>query len=446
MPKDLPHISPLADVSFDELQAFRSQLLYFDNGKDAGPDAFTWIRDGLLLVSNGHIEACGEYDDLINKIPANTLIQDWRNYLITPGFIDSHVHFPQLEMIASPSPGLLHWLENYTFPTERRFDDEEYASEVAAFFLDELLRSGTTTAMVYCTVHPASVRALFDASNSLNLRMIAGKVMMDRNCPDFLRDTPVQGARESENLIQRWHGVGRQLYALTPRFAPTSSEEQLNLCRELAQSYQDVYIQSHLAENKDEVKWAAELFPNSRSYLDIYDQFGLLRPGAVYGHCIWLDDNDRARMRDTGAVAAHCPTSNLFLGSGLFDIAVAQKSGMPVSLATDVGAGTTFSMLKTMNEAHKVARLNGHHLTARQMFWLATQEAANNLGLSGKIGTLAAGAEADFIVLDPYATPLLARRAKQAATLEELLFALVMLGDDRAIAATYAAGQQVHLR
>ena len=428
------------------LQAYRAQLLYFRDTPKAEDEACEWIRDGLLVVRDGRIEQCGEYDRLIKELPPGTAVKDWRGRLITPGFIDTHIHYPQTDMIASPAPGLLPWLETYTFPTERRFENPEYAHDVARFFLDELLRCGTTTALVYCTVHPGSAQAFFEESHARNLRMVAGKVMMDRNCPEYLRDTAESGARDSEDLIGRWHGTGRQMYALTPRFAPTSTPEQLSLCGELAKRYQDVFIQSHVSENRDEVKWVMSLFPGYRSYLDIYDQYGLLRPRSVYGHCVWLDDDDRRRMRDAGAVAAHCPTSNQFLGSGLFDFAAAKSFGMPVALATDVGGGSSFSMLLTMNEAHKVARLSGHYLTARRMFWQATQGAAKHLGLTGRIGTLEPGAEADFIVLDPKATPLLERRSALADSLEELLFALAMLGDDRAIAATYAAGREVHRR
>lgn len=427
------------------VEAYRAQILYFDDSA-LEDQACVWLRDGLLLVSGGRIVQAGEYTKLIDTLPAGTTVHDWRDHLITPGFIDTHIHYPQTGMIASPAPGLLPWLETYTFPTERRFDDPAYAAEVASFFLDELLRCGTTTALVYCTVHPGSAQAFFEESHRRNLRMVAGKVMMDRNCPEYLQDTAESGARDSEELIRRWHGTGRQLYALTPRFAPTSTPEQLGLCGELAQRYQDVFIQSHVSENQDEVKWVMGLYPGYRSYLDIYDSFGLLRPRSVYGHCIWLDDEDRRRMRDAGAVAAHCPTSNQFLGSGLFDHAAALDSGMPVSLATDVGGGTSFSMLITMNEAHKVARLTGYHLTAQRMFWQATQGAARNLGLTGQIGTFAPGAEADFVVLDPRSTPLLERRTSNTDTLEELLFAMVMLGDDRTIAATYAAGNEVHRR
>ncbi|CAM5184992.1 Guanine deaminase OS=Castellaniella defragrans (strain DSM / CCUG 39792 / 65Phen) OX=1437824 GN=BN940_01251 PE=3 SV=1 [Castellaniella denitrificans] len=427
-------------------QAYRAQLLYFRDTPKAEDEACEWIRDGLLVVRDGRIEQCGDYDRLIGDLPPGTPVNDWRGRMITPGFIDTHIHYPQTDMIASPAPGLLPWLETYTFPTERRFENPEYAQDVARFFLDELLRCGTTTALVYCTVHPGSAQAFFEESHARDLRMVAGKVMMDRNCPEYLRDTAESGARDSEDLIRRWHGTGRQLYALTPRFAPTSTPEQLGLCGELAKRYQDVFIQSHVSENRDEVKWVMGLFPGYRSYLDIYDRYGLLRPRSVYGHCVWLDDDDRRRMRDAGAVAAHCPTSNQFLGSGLFDFAAAKDFGMPVALATDVGGGSSFSMLLTMNEAHKVARLSGYYLTARRMFWQATQGAAKHLGLTGRIGTLEPGAEADFIVLDPKATPLLERRSALAESLEELLFALAMLGDDRAIAATYAAGREVHRR
>ena len=432
------------------MHAFRGSLLYFHQQPDASISHYqhclTYHADGLLLVENGKILACGDYSALQDKLQPHTTLTQFHNKLIMPGFIDSHIHFPQTEMIASPAPDLLPWLENYTFPTEKRFADPIHAAEISEFFLDELLRNGTTTAMVYCTSHKAATDAFFEASHRRNLRMIAGKVLMDRNCPDYLQDTAESGAVDSEALIQRWHGTGRQLYALTPRFAPTSTPEQLGRCGELAKAYTDVYIQSHVAESQAEVKWAAELFPNSRSYLDIYDQYGLLRPKAVYGHCIWLDETDRGRMRDTQSVAAHCPTSNLFLGSGLFDVAAAEQSHMRYALATDVGAGTSFSLLRTMDEAYKVARLQQHYLPALQLFYHCTAGAAEALGLAGQIGTLAAGAEADFIVLDPDATPLLSRRSTAANSLEELLFAIALLGDDRCIHATYAAGACVHQR
>lgn len=430
----------------DKRTAFRAKLLTFvgDPATTAGGACFE--EDGLLIVEDGRVVAAGAYSALRARLTPETTLVQWPGKLIAPGFIDTHVHYPQTEMIASPAAGLLPWLDTYTFPTERSFEDPEHAANVAEFFLDQLLACGTTTALTYCTVHPGSADALFEASEARNLRMVGGKVLMDRNCPEFLRDTAQSGYDDSAALIARWHKRGRQLYALTPRFAPTSTPAQLEACGALARLHPDVFIQSHVSENTDEVKWVADLFPGHRSYLDVYEHYGLLRRRAVYGHCIHLDDDDRARMAETGAVASHCPTSNLFLGSGLFDFEKAKQAEMPVALGTDVGGGTSFSMLQTMNEAHKVARMSGHHLTASRMFWLATAGAAHALGLEETIGTLRPGAEADFIVLDPEATPLLARRTALAQSPEEWLFAFAMLGDDRAVLATYAAGRQAHRR
>ncbi|MBJ7313195.1 guanine deaminase [Rugamonas sp. CCM 8940] len=427
-------------------QAYRASLLHFNDDPAFHKDAYNWHEDGLLIVNDGHVHVAGDYAQLIDFLPPGTPLQDYRGKLITPGFIDTHVHYPQTDMIASPAPGLLPWLDKYTFPTERKFADPAHAAQVASFFLDELLRCGTTTAMVYCTVHPQSVEAFFGASEARNLRMVAGKVLMDRNCPDFLRDTAESGARDSEALIRKWHKRGRQLYAITPRFAPTSSEAQLELAGALAKAYPDTYLQTHVAENTDEVAWVKSLFPQARSYMDVYDHFGMLRPRSMYAHCIWLDNADRNRMAETGSAISICPTSNLFLGSGLFDFERADAARVPLSLATDVGGGTSFSMLQTMNEAYKVARMGGSHLQALRMFYLATLGGARAMQLEGTIGSFVPGAEADFIVLDPQATPLLARRSERSDSLEELLFALAMLGDDRSVAATYAAGKQVHRR
>lgn len=426
--------------------AYRAQLLTFQGDPAVSADAAVFHEDGLLWLEHGRVVATGSYAALAPRLPAGTVLHDLSGKLIVPGFIDTHIHFPQTDMIASPAPGLLPWLETYIFPGERRLLDDGYARDTARFFVDQLLACGTTTALVYCTVHANSVDAFFSEAQARNLRMVAGKVLMDRNCPEFLRDTAQSAYDDSAALIARWHDRGRQQYALTPRFAPTSTEAQLQACAELAKRHPDIFIQTHVAENRDETKWVAELFPRHRSYLDIYDHYGLLRRRAVYGHCIYLDDADRARMAQTGAVAAHCPTSNLFLGSGLFEFERADAAGMPVTLATDVGGGTSFSMLQTMNEAHKVARLTGQHLSALRMFYLATTGAALALDLGDKIGTLAPGAEADFVVLDPAATPLMARRTARCESLEELLFAFALLGDDRAVLETYAAGACVHRR
>jgi guanine deaminase len=428
------------------VQAYRASLLHFHADPAFAEHAHSWHEDGLLLVEGGKVKAAGDYAALAPRLAPGAAVIDYRGQVITPGFIDTHLHFPQTDIIASPAPSLLPWLETYTFPAEARFSDLAHARGVAEFFLDELLRNGTTTAIVYCTVHRESVDAFFEASEARNLRMVAGKVLMDRHCPDLVRDTCEGGVRESEELINKWHKRGRALYAITPRFAPTSSEEQLALAGELARAYPDTFIQTHVSENLDECDWVRALFPERRSYLHVYDHYGLMRPRAMFGHCIWLDDADFARMAETGSAAAICPTSNLFLGSGLFDFDRADAARALLSLGTDVGAGTSFSMLQTMNEAYKVARLKGSYLPALRMFYLATLGAARSMQLEGTIGSFAPGNEADFVVLDPKATPLLARRAAHCNTLEELLFALALLGDDRVIRATYAAGTLVHRR
>ncbi len=430
------------------LQIYRGSILHFTGDPAYDEHAVCWIEDGLLLVENGRIKAAGDYAALITGLPeaAALSIVDLRGKILMPGLIDTHVHYPQTDIIASPSEGLIPWLNTYTFPAERTFSDRAHGEEVASFFLEELLRNGTTTAAVYCSVHPQSADAFFTQSAARNLRMIAGKCLMDCNAPDYLRDTAESGIRDSEDLLNRWHGNGRQHYAITVRFAPTSTCDQLRMAGELAARFPDAYIQSHVAENEKEVAWVKSLFPDARSYLDVYDRYGLLRPRALYAHCIWLDQADRARMAHTGAVASICPTSNLFLGSGLFDFAAADAARLPMALGTDVGGGTSFSMLQTMNEAYKVARMGGSHLMATRMFYLATLGGARALQLEGTIGNFMPGNEADFIVLDPQATPLLARRNNTCNTLEERLFALAILADDRAIAATYAAGQCVHRR
>ncbi|MEO8408714.1 MAG: guanine deaminase, partial [Oxalobacteraceae bacterium] len=375
----------IATTNEPSLQAYRASILHFSADPAADADAYHWHEDGLLIVADGRIQAAGDYAQLHAGLPPGTPLIDYRGKLIVPGFIDTHLHYPQTDIVASPAPGLLPWLERYTFPAERQFADPLHAGEVARFFIDELLRCGTTSAMVYCTVDPESVEAFFAESERRNLRMVAGKVLMDRNCPEFLRDSPEGGARDTEALIKRWHKRGRQLVAITPRFAPTSSDAQLQLAGELARAYPDTYIQTHVAENTDEVAWVKQLFPDARSYLDVYDRVGLLRPRAMYGHCIWLDAADFKRMHETRAAIAVCPTSNLFLGSGLFDFAGADAAQVTLSLATDVGGGTSFSILQTMNEAFKVARMGGNNLSALRMFYLATLGAARSMQLEGTI-------------------------------------------------------------
>jgi guanine deaminase len=426
--------------------AFRGSLLHFlrDPGDAMASDAVRHCEDGVLVVRDGRVVEAGTAGEVLPRLPAEARLEDYSGKLLLPGFVDTHIHYPQTDMIASFGAQLLEWLEKYTFPTERRFEDPRHAAEVAEFFLDELLRNGTTTAVVLGTVHPQSVDAIFEASRARGLRMVAGKVLMDRNCPEYLQDTAERGDAESRRLIERWHGRDRLLYAVTPRFAPTSSAEQLRRAGELVAEFPDVYLHTHLAENRNEVAWVAELFPSSRSYLDVYAGFGLVRPRSVFAHCLHLDDADRRLMAERGAVAAFCPTANLFLGSGLFDLRRAREHGMAVGIGTDVGGGTSFNMLRTLQEAYKVAQLGGQTLSPYRALYLATLGGAQGLGLDDRIGSFEAGKEADFIVVDLAATPLLERRLRYARDLPEKLFTLIMLGDDRSIAATYAMGRKVY--
>ncbi|MFZ3321879.1 MAG: guanine deaminase [Usitatibacter sp.] len=425
------------------IRAYRGALLHFlsDPGDGAGRDSYEYLEDGALVVENGCVSAVGHAQSLLPGLPAGTHVVDHSGSLMLPGFVDTHIHYSQSDIIASPGRDLLDWLERYTFPAESRFGDPAHAAEVAEFFLDELLRNGTTTALVFASVHRASVDAFFEAASRRDLRMLAGKVLMDRNAPGALLDTAQSGYRESSELIERWHRRARLEYAITPRFAVTSSEEQLALSGRLAREHPGMPIQSHVAENSGEIAWVRKLFPDCRSYLDVYDRHGLLRERAVYAHCIYLDDEDRDRMARSGAAAAFCPTSNLFLGSGLYDIAKADAAGMKTSIATDVGGGTSFSMLRTLDEAYKVSQMTGHRLSSLRAFYFATLGGARALGLDDRIGSFCEGREADFIVLDPAATPLLARRTRMAVSLEERLFVLMTLGDDRAVAQTYIRGQ-----
>jgi len=428
--------------------AHRGRILTFnaDPGNDDAVGSYDYFEDGLLIVGNGKVLEVGPAQSLLGKLPADASVIDHGQRLLLPGFIDTHIHYPQTDVIASGGAQLLDWLEQYTFPEEGKFGDLAHAAEVAEFFLDELLRNGTTTAMVFCTVHRASVEAFFTSASRRNLRMVAGKVLMDRNSPDYLRDTAISGDRETRELIERWHGQLRLGYAVTPRFAPTSSEPQLESAGRIARDFPDIYVHSHVGENRTEIEWVKELFPNARSYLDVYDRHGLVRERAVYAHCIHLDDTDRTRMAQTGAAAAFCPTSNFYLGSGLFKISAADSAGMRFSIATDVGGGTSFSMLRTMGEAYKVAQLNGERLSPLRAFYLSTYGGARCLGMEHRIGRFAPGAEADFVVLDLAATPLLARRTSSARTLREQLLILMTLGDDRAIDSTYILGNAAYKR
>jgi guanine deaminase len=421
------------------MKAYRASLLYF-----SGPAQAVFESDGMLVVGADDrgrqvVLAVGAHGEIARRYP-DVPPQHFPGRIIAPGFVDMHIHYPQLDVIGSPADGLLPWLENYTFPHEKRFSAPDYSEEAAKFFIAELLRHGVTTALTFATSHPESVDALLGESKRQNLRMIAGKVLMDQNAPDGVRDSTEQSLIDTEALIRRWHGVDRLGYAITPRFVPSCSEAQLRGAGELADKYADVWIQSHVAENKDEIAWVHRLYPGARSYLSVYEDFGLLRPRAVYAHCIHIDDEDRALMRDTGTAAAVSPTSNLFLGSGFFDYGAAERSGFLYGLASDVGGGTSFSPFHTMLAAYYVGREGqtkpGVSLKPQQLWWQHTGGAARALGLEGVVGNLLPGCEADFVVLNPQATPLLARKTAQAASLDELLFALIVLGDDRVIEKT----------
>ncbi len=439
------------------IQAYRAKILYFVNDKAPSHSA-RLEEDGLLVIGSNHkskqvVLAVGSYQRLITDFRdqhPDLLIQHLPDRIIAPGFVDMHIHYPQTDVIGSPADGLLPWLENYTFPEEKQYVDGEYAANTALFFIAELFRNGVTTALTFATSHVASVNALFEVAQTKNMRLITGKCLQDRNCPEGVRDQTEQSLADTETLIQRWHGVDRLGYAITPRFVPTCSDAQLRGAGELATKYADVWIQSHVAENVDEIRWVKELYPTSRSYLEVYHDFGLMRNKAVYAHGIYLDAADRTLMARTGAAIAVSPTSNLFLGSGFFDYSAADAANFAYGLASDVGGGTSFSPFHTMLAAYYVGRASvqqggnlkaGLSLSPQHLWWQHTAGAAKGLGLEGVVGNLTVGCEADFVILNPQCTPLMARKMERCSNLDELLFAMIVLGDDRLIEKTVIEGQ-----
>ena len=422
--------------------AFRGSIFHCtaDPGEHADARAIEYLEDGLLLVEDGRVMALDAADRLLPGLSANTRVEDHSGKLIVPGLIDCHVHYPQIDIIGSYGEQLLDWLNRYAYPGEMRFADAPHAFDTAVTFVDELIANGTTTALVFATVHKHSADAIFEAAADRGMRLIAGKVLMDVNCPEALRDTAGTGYADSKELIERWHGNKRLGYAITPRFALTSSKAQLDAAGRLAAEYPDVWVHTHLAENHEEVEQIEKLFPWSESYLDVYDRCGLVRERSVFAHCLHLVDSECSTMAARGAAAAHCPTSNMFLGSGLFDLRRLRQEAIRVGLGTDVGGGTSLSLFKTMREAYKVLHLQGQPLPPTRAMYLATLGAAEALYLDDRIGNFAIGKEADFIVLDPQGTAISAHRTATAETIEELLFALIVLGDDRNVAATYLQG------
>ena len=437
--------------------AVRGDVLTFhDDPHGKGiDDCASFIPDALIVLSEGKIVEVGPASEveLADDIP----VTRYRDAIILAGFVDCHVHYPQTQMIAAPMSStnesaangsaangdrLIDWLNRYTFLTEQSFASYEHAREVAKVYLDECLRNGTTTASVFCTVHPESVEAFFDESHQRNMRNLAGKVLMDRNAPEELLDTPRTAYDQSKALIEKWHGRGRQLYCVTPRFAPTSSPEQLEAAGAVWGGHEGTYLQTHLSETKREIEWVRELFPNHSGYLDVYDQFGLLGPRSMLGHGIHLSEPELERLSESGGAIVHCPTSNLFLGSGLFSLPTALREDRPVRLGvgSDLGAGTSFSPLQTLNETYKVAQLNDYPIRALEAFYLATRGGARALYLEDTIGSVAPGMEGDLVVLDLHSTPIIRHRMKYCESLEEALFVQMIMGDDRAIRATYVAG------
>ncbi|MCB2384923.1 guanine deaminase [Thalassolituus alkanivorans] len=419
-------------------QGYRGRVLHFLD--EQTPQYFA---DGLLITDTdaGTVIGCGDAAAMLAQYP-DLRVTQYDNALIMPGFIDTHIHYPQVDVIASYGEQLLDWLNNYTFPTEVNFANTDVANNAAEFFLQELLKNGTTTALVFGTVHKSAVDAFFEISQRLNTRMICGKVMMNRHAPEALCDTVESSVADTQELIDRWHNNGRQLYAITPRFAITSTPEQLAAAGQLLADNPGVYMQTHLAENLDEIAFVKELFPERKSYLDVYDHYGLLGERSVFAHCVHLDAEDYQRMSETGSKISFCPTSNLFLGSGLFQLDD-QPFPVDVSVATDVGGGTSFSMLQTMNEAYKICQLKGSKLAPQRAFYMMTLGNAKALSVDDKIGNFESGKEADFVVLDLAGTDLMKRRQSICKTLDETLFSLMILGDDRAVRETFVAGRSV---
>ena len=403
-------------------------------------DSYVYHEDGAVLVEGGLISAVGDYA-AVSAEAGDVVTIDHRPYLILPGLIDTHNHMPQMQVIGSYGAQLLDWLNTYTFPAEARFSDPDHAKKISAAYHDAMLRNGTTTAVAYCSAHKVSAEAYFTEAEKRNMLMIGGKVMMDRNAPETILDSPKQGYDDTKALIEKWHGRGRALYAISPRFALTSTPEQMEASGALAGEHPDCYVQTHLSENHREIETTLALYPDAEDYLGVYETYCLLGEKSLFGHCIHLSDRERAAMAESGSVAVFCPTSNLFIGSGLFNEAVMRTEGVRTAVATDIGGGTSCSMLQTMAEAYKVLQLQSQNLTPLMSFYMMTRGNAEALTLTDRIGTLEAGTDADICVLDSRATPSMALRMEAAETLSEELFVLQTMGDDRSVAAVYVAGE-----
>ncbi|MBN9364093.1 MULTISPECIES: guanine deaminase [unclassified Devosia] len=403
--------------------------------------SYRYIEDGAVVIGDGKILMVGEWNERAASHHDAAEIIDHRPNLILPGFIDPHIHFPQMQVIGAYAAALLEWLNTYTFVEEQRFGDEAHSTRIASRFFDELIRHGTTTAAAYCSVHPQSVDAFFGEAEKRNMLMVGGKVMMDRNAPPGLLDTPQSGYDDTKAGIAKWHGRGRAHYAITPRFAITSTHEQMAMAEALAREFPDLHIQTHVSENLAEIAYANELFPNYGDYVGIYEKFHLLGPKTLLGHCIHLSHRETEVISESRSVAVFCPTSNLFIGSGLFDYERQHERGVRIATATDVGGGSSYSMLRTMDEGYKVMQLRGQRLTPFRSFFHMTLGNARAMSLDGRIGSLEPGKEADIVVLDSSATPQMALRMETCGSLEQELFLLQTCGDDRAVVETYVMGK-----
>lgn len=408
----------------------------------AWQDAVLYDSAGGVVVADGRIVDTGQRDALRAAYP-DAAVTDYGDALISAGFVDAHMHYPQTGIIASWGKQLIDWLNTYTFPEEARFGDKTYADAVAGRSLDLALAHGTTTLTSFCTIHPESVDAFFEAAALRNMAVVAGKTCMDRNAPDNLRDTAQSAYDDSKSLLQKWHGQGRARYAITPRFSPTSTPAQLQALGALWAEHPTCLMQTHLSEQLPEIAWMKDLFPDARDYLDTYEAFGLLGENGLYGHAIHLEPREIARLSEVGAAVVHCPTSNSFIGSGLFDLIGLARAGVASGLATDTGGGSSFSMLRTMAAAYEIGQLRGTALHPAQLMWLATQGSAQALKMTGQIGHLGAGAAADITVLDLASTPAIAQRSARAADIWDALFPTIMMGDDRAIRDVWVAGKRV---
>ncbi|MTD25924.1 guanine deaminase [Erwinia sorbitola] len=407
------------------------------------PDVARYLEDGLLLLNQGCIVSLSAWEEGQHLLHPDLEPLDYRGKLIVPGFVDTHIHYPQTEMVGSYGEQLLEWLNQYTFPVESQYHCPQHAARMSAFFLQQLLSNGTTTALVFGTVHPQSVDALFTAASALEMRLIAGKVMMDRHGPDALMETPEESYQQTRELIERWHNHGRLSYALTPRYAATSTPELLEKVQQLRHEFPDTWLHTHLSENLQEIAWIKELFPEHNGYLDVYHQYQLTGQRSLFAHCLHLEDHEWDCLHHTDSAIAFCPTSNLFLGSGLFDLKTCWHKGVKMGIGTDIGAGTTFNMLQTMGEAYKVGQLQRYKLSACEAFYHATLGGAKALDLDDRIGNFMPGKEADFVVIDPAVSPLQQMRHTNSRDIWEKLFVLMTLGDDRNIAATWVNGRCV---